>query len=217
MSCFPSFDVIYLCNSVTSWDWLVVLIEMHYCEKSGNTTKLWISLSRADYRPIDLTCTRCLCFKWMKTRRDWQISFYSFPDVYFQWRGKRVPPLQIITQLTRVESVSYLAEVEFEFTTWAWVQGHHRNGDQWWQPLLIFIPAVADHSFLLFIYVCKWVAGKKPLPEWQWVVPLPLPITISAVALNSSSGSELKLYLGCTRSTVETSRHLTDIKYYGSR
>ena len=201
MSCFSSFDLIYLCNSVTSWDWLVALIEMHYCEKKGNTTKLGISLSRADYRPIDLTCTRCLCFKWMKTRRDWQISFCSFPDVYFQWRGKRVPPLQKITHLTWVESVSYLAEVEFEFTTWAWVQGHHRNGDQWWHPLLIFIPAVTQ---FFIVCLCMQMSGEKKAN--------------AGMVMGGGRYRQLPFRQGpCTGSTVETSRHVTDIKYYGSR
>ena len=54
---------------------------------------------------------------------------------------------------------SCTAEVEFEFTTWvplkATANFHSCSG----QP-----------SFLLFVYVCKWVVGKKPLPEWQSTV-----------------------------------------------
>ena len=45
-------------------------------------------------------------------------------------------------------------------------------------------------SICLFVYICKWKVGKKPLP-----------IAISAVALNPSSGDELKLYLSCFRTT----------------
>ena len=39
--------------------------------------------------------------------------------------------------------VSFPAEVEFEFTTWAWVQGQGRNSDWWWWPLLEWWSAVA--------------------------------------------------------------------------
>ena len=52
-----------------------------------------------------------------------------------------------------------MPKVEFEFCTW------------------VLPKATADrHSgsgcprFFLFVYVCKWVAGKKPLLEWQSVV-----------------------------------------------
>ena len=40
--------------------------------------------------------------------------------------------------------------------------------------------------------------GHYQSPFWQW--PLPL-ITVPVVALNSSSGGELKLYLGWKRNT----------------
>ena len=54
-------------------------------------------------------------------------------------------------------SVSYLAEVEFEFTTWAWVQGHCWNSNWQWPPLPIFIPAVANPVFYsLFMYANEW-------------------------------------------------------------
>ena len=58
------------------------------------------------------------------------------------------------------------------------------------------------------MYANEWGGGESHygLPFRQW---LPQPITVSAVALNSSSGGELKLYLGWIRNT----RRLRQINY----
>ena len=62
----------------------------------------------------------------------------------------------------------------------------------------VIFPAVADADFYC-LFICKWVAGKSHHQNWDrcWWPP---PMAILAVAL--SSGGELKLYLGWTRSTL---------------
>ena len=64
--------------------------------------------------------------------------------------------------------------------------GQIQNGDFKWWPLPIFISAVADPFFLLFVYICKWVAGKKPLSELQSVVA-------ATIDYHFGGGPELKL------------------------
>ena len=60
-------------------------------------------------------------------------------------------------------SVSKTAKVEFEFITWAWVQGHHQNSDRQWLPKWQLAVAatsqmVIDSRFfplLFYIYINK--------------------------------------------------------------
>ena len=84
--------------------------------------------------------------------------------------------------------VSYLAEVEFEFTTWAWVQATVRmvisSGSHCWLPFRQWL-----FSYYSFAYINKQsktelaTAGMKIGSGLQW-----------------NWGCELKLYLGCTGS-----------------
>ena len=90
---------------------------------------------------------------------------------------------------------SCMPQVEFEFSTWvplkATTDCHSSSGQ------LSFV--------CLYMYANEWWEKSHcwngsghhcQLPFGQW---LPLPIAILAVALNSSSGGELKLYLGWKR------------------
>ena len=92
---------------------------------------------------------------------------------------------------------SCMPQVEFEFSTWVPLKAttNHHSGSGW-------------PSFVcLFVYANEWWEKNHywngsghhcQLPFRWW---LPPPITILAVALNSSSGGELKLYLGWKRNT----------------
>ena len=82
--------------------------------------------------------------------------------------------------------------------------GHCRNGNGWWQPPPITVPAEADPVFL-FVDVCKWIQMSG---SW-WILgrlsvlflwtrgwdKKATPHCCSDGGLNSRSGGELKLYL----------------------
>ena len=88
--------------------------------------------------------------------------------------------------------------------------GHCRNSDGWClsYPIPWSIKTVNSvhpefimiHSYV-FIYICQQIEKMgQPLPEWWWVVEV-ITHPCSDSGLDSSSGGELKLYLGCTGST----------------
>ena len=110
--------------------------------------------------------------------------------------------------------VSFPLEVEFEFTTWAWVKAlpEHR-----WEvasyPVPWFIKTVNSiySEFFLythlhsFTYVNKQKKLGWPLPErWcvvAWTQAQVVNSNSTSAVQNPSSGGELKLYLGSTGST----------------
>ena len=68
-------------------------------------------------------------------------------------------------------------------------------------------------SFLLFVYVCKWVARKKPMQERQSAVATTANRHFDG-GLNSSWGGELKLYLDWKRNTCTPSKGKFWITYF---
>ena len=89
--------------------------------------------------------------------------------------------------------VSFPAEVEFEFTTWAWVQGHCWNNDYRWQPLVeskSAVAAAANHHFSGGFFPSLINIDKQTNK-----------MKIGS-GLRQNSGGELKLYLGCTGSML---------------
>ena len=86
---------------------------------------------------------------------------------------------------------------------------HHRNGDWRCQPPPITIPVVTflRHSFA---YNRKNKLG-QPLLEWRSAVVATADHHFGG-GLNSSSGGELKLYLGCTGSPA--TKRMIDTHYF---
>ena len=82
----------------------------------------------------------------------------------------------------RRKGVSFTLEVEFEFTTWAWVQATAEMN----------ISEVAEGIMGRLIQCFNWTRGSD-----YWATAE----CHFGGGLNSSSGGELKLYLGCTGST----------------
>ena len=85
----------------------------------------------------------------------------------------KYPWMGVVTKSDIVCSkcVSYLAEVEFEITTWAWVQGHNQNGDRWRQPPLEWHSVLVFFPPIICIYkqtIKNWV-GHCRNENWQWL------------------------------------------------
>ena len=97
-------------------------------------------------------------------------------------------------QVASTEDVSFPAKVEFEFTTWAWVQSHCKNGDWWWQPPPEWQLAVVATAIPVVVFFPPLICIHKQTNK-----------TGSAViggGLRWNSGAELKLYLRHTGSTT---------------